>query len=929
RVAALFDEGKRAAILEGGGPGKEKTSIIRKKLFDLVGPGWENMRSRYDVRQLHFHLGTGSTSFLRVHRPDKFGDNLDGVRYTIVDANTKLTPTKGFETGRVYSGIRGVSPVFVANPLTGVKNHVGALESGTSFTVLLKSLQRNMKSDFGILLTKNHVEKNMWSEFIKNHFTSDLCVDNYFIEATTNNDIKKILSTPGVSPLLLSEGSVFVKGDTPLQVCTFPLRDYRSTTDKNLPQSGAVVVWRDASDKWETFNKNFLYNIIYAVLAFLIVECVLFAVWKYSRKRLQLIIDQKTRTLTKSEQNLTNLINGINGIILRFDKTGTITFINQYGLDFFGYKSDEILGHKLFEKTLDRNGENTKLNIDLVDNIFTNPDEYAYNENENILQDGKKVWILWTNTPNIKKDGKIVEMLSIGMDITERKLADIKLNKLYEDTKLMLESMPFGIILVGKDKIIRSANKAAISMMGLKDEKEITGKCCQNRICPVEESKCPVLDLGLSLDGTEGILLGNSGKEIPIVKTVLSINLNGEDLLLESFVDITEINKAKKEVEKTNQRLEEALQESERLALEAEMANKAKSEFLANMSHEIRTPMNGVIGMAGLLLGTKLNDEQRDFAEVIRTSGDSLLDIINDILDYSKIEAGKLDLENINFDLRVTLDEASDLIAIKAHEKDLEFINVFEHKVPSLLCGDPGRLRQILINLAGNSIKFTQKGEVAVRTTLDSEDEIHSTIRISVTDTGIGIPKDRMDRLFKSFSQVDGSTTRKYGGTGLGLTISKQLAEKMGGQIGVESEEGKGSTFWFTAVFEKQPESKEKKRVVPEDIKGKRFLIVDDNTTNRNVLREQLQLWECRYEESSDGEQALEELSRALIDKDPFEVAIIDMQMPEMDGSELGKKIKQDSGLKDTTLVLMSSMGQRANAKQLEDIGFAAYLIKP
>ncbi|MBD3169679.1 MAG: response regulator [candidate division Zixibacteria bacterium] len=397
-----------------------------------------------------------------------------------------------------------------------------------------------------------------------------------------------------------------------------------------------------------------------------------------------------------------------------------------------------------------------------------------------------------------------------------------------------------------------------------------------------------------------------------------------------------ELLRAKRETEAANRRLEQSIEHANRMAIEANAASIAKSEFLANMSHEIRTPMNGIIGMTQLALDTELNEEQREYINVVKNSAENLLTIINDILDFSKIEAGQLKLENIEFSLRRVVESALDTLAVKAHDKDLELISYIAPLAPDSLIGDPTRLRQVIINLLGNAIKFTEEGEITVKVEFQSEQEGGPIFHFSISDTGIGIPEDRLAAIFDGFTQADGSTTRKYGGTGLGTTISKQLVSMMGGELTVESptnpdpgKGGPGSTFHFTAKFGYRDGDNIVKIRDEIEMKGLRSLIVDDNKNNRYLLSVIMENWGFKVDTASGGDEALYLINKSISHRNPYRLVVLDSKMPGMGGFELAAEIRKMPWMANSVLIMLASKYQEGDAARCSQLGISKFLPKP
>ncbi|WP_196214026.1 PAS domain S-box protein [Methanolobus vulcani] len=529
--------------------------------------------------------------------------------------------------------------------------------------------------------------------------------------------------------------------------------------------------------------------------------------------------------------------------------------------------------------------------------------------------DGKAQWIRGEVRPWMASDGTVGGIIHFSEEITERKEAEERIKRSEERFRSLFEHSNDAIIIHDLNGQIINMNCKTREILGY-DEEQLKYRSITDLVLPEDRDNF-IQKLGrIVSEGTarsESRLVGSDGRTIHMDISG-SLILTKDKLIQAVARDITDRVQAEKAVLEAK--------------IEAEAASRTKSEFLANMSHEIRTPMNGVIGMTNLLLDTELDEEQRHYVETVQRSGEALLELINDILDLSKIEAGKLEIEELDINLNTVLEDVAHLLSVRAQENGLELICIADPEVPTDIIADPVRLKQILINLGGNAIKFTHKGEVAIRVTLEKETESHATLHFSVKDTGIGIPESKIAILFDKFSQVDASTTRKYGGTGLGLAISRQLVDMMNGQIDVNSQEGLGSEFWFSITFEKHPGKgiKNKSYPMPD---GLRVLVIDDNATNREILVKLLRSWNANVEEAEDGPTALSAFYKASDKGEPFQMALVDMQMPGMDGESLARVIKSDNNLKDISLIMLSSIGRAPADWSGPQSNFAAYLNKP
>ncbi len=630
------------------------------------------------------------------------------------------------------------------------------------------------------------------------------------------------------------------------------------------------------------------------------------------------IAQRDIRSRKKSEEDLEKerdraqlYLDVVGVLVVALNIEGLVVLINRKGCELLGYREDEILSKNWFDVCVQKEiREEAKGFFEKLLTGVGAPVEY--HENPVLTKDGEERVIAFHYSLIRDQTFSITGVLFSGEDITERKNAMDNLKLANQFQRRLLSTAATAIITVDPDRIITSVNDAFCLITGFRSEEVVGHPCAIFAVEPCE-SNCSLYSPERSgpIFRENSLIRNKSGELLSILKNADLIVDESEKVVggIESFIDVTELISAR----------EKAL-----------AANVAKSAFLANMSHEIRTPMNGIIGMTELALNTSLTDEQREYLDLVMSSADSLLGIINDILDFSKVEAGKIDLEFLDFNLREYLEDLARTLSVQAKDKDVEVACHILPEVPELVVGDYERLGQIIVNIMSNAIKFTPSGEVVLRVDNQSIHEDEVVLHFSISDSGIGIPHERLDKIFQPFEQVDATTTRKFGGSGLGLAIASRLVEMMGGKIWVESELGKGSLFHFSARFRVQ--EKPETRPVPLEVtslKNIRVLAVDDNPTNRAILMDTLLSWDMLPTIVEGASQALEVFEQSEPEDLGFSLILLDVQMPGMDGVELAAEIKRNQRMSSVPIIMLTSAGKPDNMNKLRKMGISEYLVKP
>ncbi len=628
--------------------------------------------------------------------------------------------------------------------------------------------------------------------------------------------------------------------------------------------------------------------------------------------------NKNEQAIANNERRYREVIEDLRDAYYEMDLTGVFTYANIETLNHLGRPRCEVIG----SNSLDYNDtpEQSERNIKIYTKVYETGctgilDSTLTRSDGSLITVEHRVSLIRTN------QGKPIGFSGISRDVTEQKILQKSLQASKKKYQTILENIEDGYFEVDLKGRLTLYNASVGKIFGY-DIEELAGKNPSSYLDEVNaeivyNAYRHVYDTGEPKHALQYEVTGKKGWRHFVESSIyLMKDEQGTPVGFRGIVrDISS--------------LKEFEQELIRAKVKAEEATSAKSEFLANMSHEIRTPMNGIIGMYSLLQSTSLTREQSDFVQTGKKSADILLTVINDILDFSKIEAGRLDIETIDFDPHNTIYDLISQPARIAQAKGLELVYAIDHKIPSQLLGDPGRLRQILTNILLNAVKFTHQGEVVLRVELEKETQSEAILSFSIIDTGIGISDVDQKHLFQSFQQVDGSSTRKYGGTGLGLAIAKRLTELLGGKMGFESRLNQGSTFWFSIPFKKGDDSFKPPPVVPEPLKGKRILIVDDNQTNLDVLEGHLKLWGCNCDHTTSAALALSMMAAVAKSGAPYDMVITDMLMPKMDGMELGRRITADTSFRNPILIMLTSQGMRGDATEMKGLGFSAYLNKP